>query len=79
MATMLKLKLCPPSGTSSAVVPPVGTYVQVLFAALFRDAPVACTGNGAERSWCLSRGDTLFVLAFGLRLFLLLPCIGDAG
>jgi len=62
------------TGASSAVTPLVGTYVQALFAALFQDTPVACTGNGAERSWCPSKGDTLFVLAFGSHLFLV-PCL----
>ena len=45
----LKLKLHPPPGTSSAIVPLVGTYAQALFAALYQDTSVACTGNSAER------------------------------
>jgi len=62
------------TGASSAVAPLVGTYAQALFVALFRDTPVARTRNGAERSWCPSKGDTLFVLAFGSHLFLV-PCL----
>ena len=68
------------SGASSAVVPPVGTYAQVLFVALFQDAPVACTGNGAERSWCSSSGG--HPVRVGLQVAPLpcaLPRVGNTG
>jgi len=62
------------SGASSAVVPPVGTYAQASFTALFRDTSVACTGDGQSVAGARAVGDTLFVLAFGLHLFLV-PCL----
>jgi len=68
------------TGASSAIAPPVGTYAQALFVALFRDAPVACTGNGAERSWCSSSGG--HPVRVGLRVAPLphaLPRVGNAG
>ena len=62
------------SGASSAVVPPVGTYAQASFTALFRDTSVACTGDGQSVAGARAAGDTLFVLAFGSHLFLV-PCL----
>jgi len=78
---LLKLRPCWPShtlvfdsGTSSAVVPPVGTYVQVSFTALFCDMSVACTGDRQSVAGAQAVGDTLFVLAFRSHLFLM-PCL----
>lgn len=67
-----------PTGISSTV----GTHAQVLLAAWFRNVPVACTGSpwhGAERSWCLSMGNTLSVLTFGSHFSLVSCIVGNEG